>query len=192
MRTASTRFAILGLLSLEPMSGYDIRRASSDALSHFWHESYGQIYPTLAALARERLIRESPRASTQPGARATRRVYAITAAGRRALAAWQKRPPRERPFRSELLLRLFFGDTRSTPTLLTHVARLKAEETARGASYRALDQRLVAEGAGSPSLPYWRATLRYGQLRSEAALRWCDETALAFSALPRRKPRVRP
>ncbi|MEP7028769.1 MAG: PadR family transcriptional regulator [Candidatus Eisenbacteria bacterium] len=178
-RNASTRFAILGLLGLEPMSGYDIRRASSDTLRHFWHESYGQIYPTLATLAREKLIRELPpaRAAAKPGARASRKLYAITPAGRRAFAVWQESAPRERPFRSEMLLRVFFGDAGSAHALREHVGRLAKEETARLASYRALARRLRSEAASHPSQPYWQATLRYGQLRSEAALAWCRETS---------------
>jgi DNA-binding PadR family transcriptional regulator len=185
-RSASTRFAILGLLRLEPMSGYDVRRACEEALSPFWHESYGQIYPAIAALERERLIRPAPSPSPE---RSRRKVYAITPAGRRALAAWLKHAPRERPFRSELLLHLFFGDAASAPDLLAHVTRTRAEETARLASYRRLEQRMRREAKDSPSLPFWRATLRYGQLRSAAVVGWCDETLRALAAPGKKKGR---
>ena len=185
---ASTRFAILGLLRLEPMSGYDVRRACQEALSPFWHESYGQCYPAIAALVRERLVRPVPNPS---GARARRKVYAITPSGRRALAAWLKRAPRERPFRSELLLHLFFGDRASAADLRAHVALARADETARLDSYRALAERVRAEAKGNPSQPYWQAALRYGRLRSEAVVRWCDETLRtlpAAGAKPGRRP----
>ena len=174
-RTSSTRFAILGLLALEPMSGYDIRRAVQDALRHFWNESYGQIYPALAALEKEGLVRLAPPAQAKSGR--PRKVYALTPKGRRALADWRRKPPVSRPFRNELLLRMFFGDAPSARDLLAHVERLRAEESERLEEYQALEARMKKTSKDHPALPFWRATLRYGHYRSTGIVRWCDETA---------------
>jgi PadR family transcriptional regulator AphA len=164
----TTRFAILGLLSIEPMSGYDIRRASTDTLSHFWHESYGQIYPALAELEGAKLIRLLPQAreDSRP-----RKVYALTAQGRRALAAWRKQAPTTRPFRNELLLKLFTAD--DPGVVLKHVRKLRAEETSKLKEYARIEARLARE---APSKKLWRATVRYGIHRSRAVIAWCDET----------------
>ena len=51
-RKSSSNYAILGLLAIEPMSGYDIRKFVREVLSNFWNESYGSIYPVLAELTR--------------------------------------------------------------------------------------------------------------------------------------------
>ncbi len=51
---------MLGALSIEPMSGYDIKNLLGRTVGHFWNEGYGQIYPTLSsgrALARYSLAR---------------------------------------------------------------------------------------------------------------------------------------
>ncbi|MGH9601902.1 MAG: PadR family transcriptional regulator, partial [Terriglobales bacterium] len=48
--TNTTRFALLGLLSLGPQSGYDLKKRMEQSIAHFWSESYGQIYPTLRRL----------------------------------------------------------------------------------------------------------------------------------------------
>jgi DNA-binding PadR family transcriptional regulator len=175
-RTGSTRFAILGLLALEPMSGYDIRRAVRETLRHFWNESYGQIYPALAALEKEGLVRLVPPAAAQ---KRPRNVYALTPKGRRALAAWLRQPPVSRPFRNELLLRMFFGDAPSAADLLKHVENLRAEETLRLAEYESLEAKMKTS-KDQPSLPFWRATLRYGHHRSTGIVRWCEETARAL------------
>jgi len=164
----TTRYAILGLLSIEPMSGYDIRRASIDALSHFWHESYGQIYPALAELEREKLIRLLPQPEE---ARRPRKVYALTPKGRRALQAWRKKPPVTRPFRSELLLKLFTAE--APGDVLKHVKQLRKEETARLEEYARIEKRLARE---APAKTLWKATVRYGIHRSRAVIAWCDET----------------
>jgi DNA-binding PadR family transcriptional regulator len=47
-----TELAILGGLSIEPMTGYALRENIRNVLGHFWSESYGQIYPTLTELER--------------------------------------------------------------------------------------------------------------------------------------------
>ena len=50
-RMNKSRFALLGLLSLGAMSGYDLRKLFEQSLIHFWSESFGQIYPMLRSLA---------------------------------------------------------------------------------------------------------------------------------------------
>src|SRR5690242_10382811 len=105
-RARSTPYAVLGMLSLAPMSGYDIRKESEQSIGYFWSESYGQIYPALRDLKAQGLIRRRP--GPRGGGR-DRHVYEITERGREALAAWRAEPPRDMPLRNELLLKLFFG-----------------------------------------------------------------------------------
>ena len=79
MKTRSkTQFAVLGLLSWQPMSGYDIKKMITMGLSHFWAESYGQLYPTLEKLVKEGLATKS---SESTGKR-KRHVFSITDPGR--------------------------------------------------------------------------------------------------------------
>ena len=46
----TTEEALLGLLSLKPMSGYEIKQMIEGSIGYFWRESFGQIYPTLKRL----------------------------------------------------------------------------------------------------------------------------------------------
>ena len=50
MEPTAVTWAVLGLLGLRPMSGYDIKRAVDRTIRHFWAASYGQIYPELKRL----------------------------------------------------------------------------------------------------------------------------------------------
>ena len=52
----SPRFIILGLLGIEPMSGYDIKKWVDMSFRYFWEIGYGQIYPTLRRLEEEGLV----------------------------------------------------------------------------------------------------------------------------------------
>ena len=106
MVSGATPNALLGLLSLGPMSGYDIRQLIPRSIGHFWSESYGQIYPGLKRLAAAGLVaKKTERKKGSPD----RHVYSLTADGREQLRRWLKLPVAEEVPRNELLLKLFFG-----------------------------------------------------------------------------------
>src|SRR5882762_1606394 len=113
----TTEYAVLGMLALGPGSGYDLKKRIEGSIAHFWSESYGQIYPILARLAARRLVER--RLERQKG-KPDRYVYSITAEGRERLGAWLAEPARERGFRSELLLKLFFGRHRPVAESIRH------------------------------------------------------------------------
>lgn len=47
---------ILGLLSHESMTGYEIKKRMDTTLKLFWNASYGSIYPTLNALEKDKKV----------------------------------------------------------------------------------------------------------------------------------------
>jgi DNA-binding PadR family transcriptional regulator len=85
----SLRYALLALLRVGPLSGYDLQKQFSLSVGHVWHAPDSQIYPELRKMEAENLIEgeEQPR-----GQRATRRVYHVTDAGNRAFLAWMQSP----------------------------------------------------------------------------------------------------
>lgn len=179
-RARTTPYALLGMLSLAPMSGYDIRKEAAASIGHFWSESYGQIYPVLRELAASGLIR---RRAGRPSGGRERQVYEITGRGRDALRRWRAEPPGRATVRNELLLKLFFGEPESAHHDAAWVARLLEEETEHLKDYRRILRQITDEQRDHPSLPFWRITLRYGEHRSRAVVRWCRETLEALGAL---------
>src|SRR5438128_3268854 len=97
---------VLGLLSVGPRSGYEIKAAVDRSTRFFWAASYGQIYPELRRLEREGLIE----GEDAPNGRRARRVFRLTAAGRAALEAWLLGSDTTVELRDESLLRLIFAD----------------------------------------------------------------------------------
>ena len=64
MELSPTAYVILGMVSREPRSGYEIKAAVDDTTRFFWAASYGQIYPELKRLSEAGLVegsRRSPR-----------------------------------------------------------------------------------------------------------------------------------
>ena len=179
-RPRSTPYAVLGMLSLAPMSGYDIRKEAETSIGYFWSESYGQIYPALKELKSRGLIRR--RAGRSEGGR-DRHVYEITDKGREALAFWREEPPRPVTVRNELLLKLFFGRRDALAGEIEWIERLHAGQIAALRELRRIRQALMKEQRDHPSLPFWLMTVSYGEHHSRSLIRWCRETRKALLAL---------
>lgn len=170
-RTNRTRYTILGCLTVEPMSGYDIKGFVDECISHFWNESYGQIYPTLKALEEDGRIE----GSRERGSRGPDRiVYRITDAGREELAVWLREAAEPEQARYEHSLKIFFGHVVGPVDTLEHVERLRERTRASLDGYRETERDLEASDA--PWAPYWLVVLRGGLRYAEMVLEWCDAT----------------
>ena len=170
---SASPYAILGMLSLCPTSGYDIKKMVESSISHFWNESYGQIYPLLKKLERKGLA--ASRAESKPG-KPDRLVYSITERGRQELEKWLQREPATQPIRHELLLKLFFASPAEAPAMSAHVERLQTEHTASLEKYRAIQAGLERRFEGHPQLSFWLFTLDFGRHRSQGIVDWCKAT----------------
>ncbi|MCU1253574.1 MAG: PadR family transcriptional regulator [Edaphobacter sp.] len=180
----ATPNALLGLLSLGPMSGYDIRQLISQSIGHFWSESYGQIYPGLKRLAAAGLVaKKTERGKGSPD----RHVYSLTAEGREQLRRWLKLPVAKEVPRNELLLKLFFGAQVSPNVSREHVQGYLELHQRELKTYEAIAKRLRKEEADDPQLPFWLMTLNMGRHRSRAMVKWCRETLAELEELERRK-----
>jgi len=176
--------ALMGLLSLGSMSGYQIRQLIDESIGNFWTESYGQIYPTLKRLAAEGMVTLS---TERTEGRAERKVYALTAAGRERLHDWLNLPAHERVPRNELLLKLFFGSLVTVDVLVRHIESFRAVQQARLQQDAATAEELKRRHGKHPDLPYWLMTVNYGLHEASARMAWCDETLAQCHELKRRK-----
>lgn len=92
----------LAILFRGDRTGYEIRKESVDGdYKYFAEASYGAIYPALARLAADGHV--TVREEHQSG-RPSKKIYAITAAGRTALLDLLAEPPAPDIFRSRFLL----------------------------------------------------------------------------------------
>jgi len=170
---------LLGLLTIEPMSGYDLGQLVRASIGHFWNESYGQIYPNLKRLAAAGLI--TSKAERQKG-RPGRQIYSITKKGRKRLAAWLAVEPQPEVPRNELLLKVFFGAQATPQVVIGFVERMAENERAVLQRFDAMEQE-IARNSQYPDAPYWRMALRFGQIELQAHQRWAKETLAALRRL---------
>lgn len=186
--TNRTHFAILGFLSLGPMSGYDIKKLVAESTENFWSESFGQIYPALRRLTEAGLIEQSA-APSEGGRR--RHVYAINAAGSAALAVWLRQPAELPQVRIELMLKLFFGSRCDRATNRAQILAYREQMVNDLERYRSITERLHRERAAAADLPYWLLTLRFGERDRTAHIEWCDEALAVLEGLPESESEAR-
>jgi DNA-binding PadR family transcriptional regulator len=106
--TMNVRTLCLGILSTGEASGYEIKKDIEEGLfSHFIEASYGSIYPALTQLTAEGLL--TVRAEEQTG-KPDKKVYAITEAGRRALAKAIAVVPGKDRYKSEFLFQMLLQE----------------------------------------------------------------------------------
>jgi DNA-binding PadR family transcriptional regulator len=99
--------AILGLLDITAMTGYDLKHQAFDStISHFWQADQAQIYRTLNQLVEAGWVECTLEVQQE---RPNRKVHHITDAGRAELRRWlhleQALPVHREPF----LVQLFFA-----------------------------------------------------------------------------------
>jgi len=85
----SLRYALLAILRVGPLSGYDLQKQFSQSVGHVWHAPDSQIYPELRKMENLGLIEGEEQTR---GARGTRRVYHVTDAGNASYLEWMRSP----------------------------------------------------------------------------------------------------
>jgi PadR family transcriptional regulator AphA len=99
----SLRHAVLGLLAIEPATGYELTRKFDVSLSNAWHASHSQIYPELGKLEAEGMVEV-----VATGARNSR-TWALTPVGREELRRWMVDVTPSRVTRDESAVRIFIA-----------------------------------------------------------------------------------
>jgi len=165
----SLKHAILGFLSYQPFTGYDLKKAFDVSIQHFWPANQSQIYRTLAGMLRDELVSLE---TVEREDRLDMKIYHITEQGRKELHQWLSTPLPAQDLREPSLIQIYFSGLLSDEeirNLLQHEITASEE---RLAVYQGMLEHFAAQ---LPDHPHPRAsffsisTLEYG-LRSEVAL----------------------
>lgn len=164
-----TQTAVLGALSILPMTGYALREQIRDTLGHFWGESFGQIYPALAELERQELVERAESTGRSS-------VFAITPAGAQRLQALLAEPPVQSKPRNGLMLRLFFGRQMGPDACRQLVQDASAEAETQLAQLQQAREELQQDSRLEPDAPYILLTISAGEHGARATIAWADQT----------------
>jgi len=163
--------ALLGLLDREPSHGYDLKRDYDTFFGRGRPLPYGQVYATLARLARDG---KAVTGETEPGAGPDRKRYRITERGRDEIEVWLSEPvPAEPHLQTDLFVKVVLSLMLGRPT----EAYLDAQRTAHLRRMRELTE-LKQRGDLVDAL-----LADHGLFHLDADLRWIDITAARLAAL---------
>ena len=162
---------ILGLLSHEELTGYEIKKRIDTTLKYFWNASYGSIYPALNDLVNRGLAtkREDTKSNRN------KLIYTITENGHDYLKKWLTLPIEKDELRYETLLKLFFGNELGEEQAIFHIdafeKRIKEELPYLLDAKTILDKCLDDDSTHK----YYLLTVEFGIKTYHAYLEWCRE-----------------
>jgi len=161
---------ILGLLSHESLTGYEMKKRIDTMLKYFWSASYGSIYPALNILEKEGLV---SKCETKENGR-DKIIYTITDEGKIHLKEWLELPVVKDELRYETMLKLFFGCEVGKNITLTHIQnfedKIKSELPYLQGAVNTLSH-LQEEDTHK----YYMLTAMFGEKVYKAYLEWCEE-----------------
>jgi len=177
----TTTLAVLGLVALQPGSGYDLARLADRSVGYLWTPSRSQIYKILPRLVTDGLATAK---RVRQRDRPDKDLYSITPAGRRVLRHWLAETEEE-PVRNPNIfaLKLFFCDLVPARAAQAQLDAYRRFLETRLSRFRAMTN-APAQGENIfPQLILGRAITRI-----EATLRWVEEASNALDSAHRPRP----
>jgi DNA-binding PadR family transcriptional regulator len=164
-------YALLGLLEREPSHGYDLKRDYDTYFGRGKPLPFGQVYATLARLARDGKVLAG---DAEPGAGPDRKRYVITEQGATEVETWLAEPVEPEPHLQTLLF------VKVVLALLLGRDAEKYLDTQRAAHLQRMRELTEVRRLGGvvDSL-----LADHGLFHLEADLRWIDLTAARLDAL---------
>lgn len=168
----SLRFAILGLLAREELSGYEITKRFDESVGSFWAAHAQQTYPELARLEREGLV--SSRIVRQTG-RPDKRLYRVTREGLAALRRWVVTPSPPTLVKDAFLVKVYNYGLVDPQAALEALREHRERHEERLATYRAIEALFAVDDPNTlPDETYGvYLTLSAGIAVETAFVDWC-------------------
>jgi PadR family transcriptional regulator AphA len=175
-RSSSIQQLVLGLLTQQPMSGYDIKRFLKNLGWLIDSPSFGSLYPALHALLEDGLVTVEV-VSNQD--RPPRKIYTITQAGRQALRELTAQPVASGASLKAFVMRLIMTSSLSHDGLITHLQQRRSQI----AVHRDSLEQTVETLDGTKDCGQ-RLTFGYALALAMAELAWLDSALEQLSHQP--------
>ena len=172
---------LLGMVSLQPSTGYDLKRRFATTPLGVYQPSSGALYPALERLERRGLLASQALPLPLAGHGRPRRRYQLTDEGRRAHLDWVRQPVVPETVAQDLGLHLLrfvmMGQVLPAETV---IAFLNSLRTALAGFVGSLEQQSAAiETAGNP---YPALAAEHGLAVHRASLAWTDQAIARLTA----------
>jgi DNA-binding PadR family transcriptional regulator len=178
---------LLGMVSLQPSTGYDLKRRFATTPMGVYQPSSGALYPALERLERRGLL--ASQALPRAGHGRPPRRYQLTDEGRQAHLDWVRQPVVPETVAQDLGLHLLrFVMMAQVLPEETVVAFLTSLKTALAGFVGSLEEQAAAiDAAGNP---YPALAVEHGLAVHRASLAWADQAIARLTQPPRRRGRA--
>jgi len=180
------KFPILGFLMDSEATGYDLKRRFRNPVGFFYRVSDGSLYPALKKLARDGLVTQR----VERRGRRSRKVYAITQAGRARFLKTLREPAQPVFVFDEAQVKIYFAH-HDPQSALTHMAQVHEEDLQRAEMLRWLAHEMERHGESV----FRKALIEIGyavtHAKAEVFARLFEEVKDKLSLNGRARPRRR-
>ncbi len=181
----SLEHAILGFLTYQPLSGYDLKKFFDESVRHFWSATQSQIYRSLVRMAEKGWVKME---IVEQDDRPDRKVYHITKAGQDELLHWLTTPLPPPTGRNLWLVQVFFAHPLSDDEVFAlfedHAEKLRQKLGLFRDGVQEVVERRFAEVGSKRSRRLWQFTLDYGIAHLEWELQWVEKALEDLPQLP--------
>lgn len=166
----SVQYTILGFLSVEPLTGYDLKKKFAAADFLHWSGNNNQIYTTLIELHHGGLVSV---AVESQGVAPIKKRYTITPEGMESLRQWLTTPAEAPTFRNMFLTRLAWADMLADAALIQLIDTYQLEVESQLAMCRELSRRRELHLARTSREDFlWEMIWQNKQMALQCELNW--------------------
>jgi DNA-binding PadR family transcriptional regulator len=180
-------YALLGLVARGEKSGYDLAQGLKVPVGFFWHAKHSQIYPELAKLESLGLVKFKKVTQTD---RPDKKVYSLTANGKKKLKEWLSEPLEVPKVRDEFVLKvysLWLAEPKAALAMIHGHAEAHAEQLADYEQKLEHVKREAGEHIHDLSSPWFalQAVLMRGIGYEREYVAWCEWMIQRFTSAKR-------
>jgi len=176
------KHAMLGFLSWQPFSGYELKKIFASSIAFYWSGNNNQIYRTLVEMHRDGLVDVEVRQRENYPAK---KVYAITDTGRSELRKWILSDPELPQLRNSFLIQLAWADGLEAPELDTLLAKYEQEVGVQLMMYREQERRkLINPSRTAREAFLWKMISANWERYYENEIEWVRSLRLGLAEIP--------
>lgn len=177
--------AILGILNMTPMSGYDLNKFFKDSINFFWSAQMSQIYRELKTLQEKGMVSVQEEKGTKGP---DKKIYSITESGVAHLKDWLMNEPDkiDEDNRNAFLLRVMLLSNLGVEELYFQIKKRLKKYRADLKELENVQEKIpyYLQMAGNEEhLPYWKITLSRGYHDIKSHIDWAEESLKELSKL---------
>lgn len=176
----SLSYAMLGILSYGPMTGYNLKKVFDKSISQVWVASLSQMYRELSSLEKKGYV--SSHVQKQDD-RPDKKIYTLTEEGETAFNNWLRDFPEKLSFaqRDAFMLRIFFGSKLEKEEVINQFQRFIIEKKQHLMTLNEIEKNFsrcsgefFLESAEKEEL-FWHFTIKRGKMTLKTLISWAEE-----------------